>query len=319
MDTACASSEVMTEQAGTADLVRRLREQANAVEESGLGAIANLYREAADALESQQKEIAELQTLAKIGTWHDECRLNRQQAARELQKSQAVIDKLADEIKSLNAALAERDAEIARLKADIKVASRIPSAWSEKLEELRDRAENAEAEIARLQAAPIRVKAQPHPFVLDDDVLADADKETALRERAEKAEAEIARLKTELTTWQTCACGEPMDRPGHCQKTEALLLQINELRIDQLGIVEGLEAALASEKQSTFAQDEIIKLMKVALEARDRALAELKAHAEYALNTTGHRTRPPMFIPSVAKRVLEIVETAALDATRKEP
>jgi hypothetical protein len=42
-------------------------------------------------------------TLAGIGVWHQSCRPNREMAARELQKSQAVIDKLADEITRLQA------------------------------------------------------------------------------------------------------------------------------------------------------------------------------------------------------------------------
>lgn len=40
-------------------------------------------------------------TLSGIGVWHADCRPNREMAARELQKSQAVIDKLADTIAGL--------------------------------------------------------------------------------------------------------------------------------------------------------------------------------------------------------------------------
>jgi predicted transcriptional regulator len=47
----------------------------------------------------------EARTLAQIGTWHNECRPNREMAARELAKSQEVIDKLADRISELEARL----------------------------------------------------------------------------------------------------------------------------------------------------------------------------------------------------------------------
>lgn len=40
-------------------------------------------------------------TLAAIGAWHKDCRPNREMAAREIQKSQAVINKLADTITAL--------------------------------------------------------------------------------------------------------------------------------------------------------------------------------------------------------------------------
>ncbi len=56
-----------------------------------------------DAYQAMQGELRELRVLAKIGTWHDDCRPNREMAARELAKSQAIIDKLADEITSLQA------------------------------------------------------------------------------------------------------------------------------------------------------------------------------------------------------------------------
>lgn len=48
----------------------------------------------------------EYRTLAKIGTWHNDCRPNRQQAVREIEKSQAVINKLADRISELEAQVA---------------------------------------------------------------------------------------------------------------------------------------------------------------------------------------------------------------------
>lgn len=50
------------------------------------------------AISSLQAENTELKTLAKVGAWHDGCRPNREMAARELLKSQAVIDRLADRI-----------------------------------------------------------------------------------------------------------------------------------------------------------------------------------------------------------------------------
>lgn len=60
--------------------------------------------EAALALSNKQRD--EFRTLSQIGVWHKDCRPNREMAARELQKSQAIIDKLADEITSLRAVLA---------------------------------------------------------------------------------------------------------------------------------------------------------------------------------------------------------------------
>lgn len=85
----------------------------------------------ARALREAQEEIARLKTLANIGTWHNECRPNREMAARELQKSQTVIDKLADQISTLNAsqdrlreALAEILASDTRCDADVKQATR---------------------------------------------------------------------------------------------------------------------------------------------------------------------------------------------------
>ncbi len=59
-------------------------------------------------VEKLRVENQELRTLAKIGTWHNECRPNRHQAARELEKSQAIINKLADTISDLRAELAAR-------------------------------------------------------------------------------------------------------------------------------------------------------------------------------------------------------------------
>jgi hypothetical protein len=54
-----------------------------------------------DALELAKSE---WKALAAIGTWHKDCRPNRHQAAQELLKSQAVINKLADRIAELEAA-----------------------------------------------------------------------------------------------------------------------------------------------------------------------------------------------------------------------
>ncbi len=55
----------------------------------------------------QERDI--YKALAAVGTWHDDCRPNREMAARELAKSQAIIDKLADRITEL-----ERAAETGR-------------------------------------------------------------------------------------------------------------------------------------------------------------------------------------------------------------
>lgn len=56
-----------------------------------------------------------LKVFAGIGTWHDECRPNREMAARELAKSQAVIDKMADTVTGLRAQLDAAQAKIAAL------------------------------------------------------------------------------------------------------------------------------------------------------------------------------------------------------------
>lgn len=69
-------------------------------------------RQRAEAAEARCAALAaerdEYKALAKVGPWHNDCRPNRHMAARELLKSQAVNDKLADTITSLNA---ELDAE----------------------------------------------------------------------------------------------------------------------------------------------------------------------------------------------------------------
>lgn len=54
-----------------------------------------------------EQERDDYKRLSAIGTWHNECRPNRWMAARELEKSQAVIDKMADAVTALTA---ERDA-----------------------------------------------------------------------------------------------------------------------------------------------------------------------------------------------------------------
>lgn len=61
-----------------------------------------------------QRERDEYRTLSRIGRWHSECRPNRVQAAREFEKLQATIDKMADAVSESNrraeAAEQERDA-----------------------------------------------------------------------------------------------------------------------------------------------------------------------------------------------------------------
>ncbi len=61
-----------------------------------------------DQLRAAQEDRDRYRTLAGIGTWHKECRPNREMAARELAKSQIVIDKLADRITELESALQAR-------------------------------------------------------------------------------------------------------------------------------------------------------------------------------------------------------------------
>lgn len=58
---------------------------------------------ASSQLAEAQQEIARLTTLAGIGTWHAECRPNRQQAAETIAKQQTENNKLADKIASLRA------------------------------------------------------------------------------------------------------------------------------------------------------------------------------------------------------------------------
>lgn len=70
------------------------------------------YCAAADLLEAQAQRADEYKALANVGTWHNDCRLNRQQAARELLKSQAIIDKMADAVSALTA---ERDKALAEI------------------------------------------------------------------------------------------------------------------------------------------------------------------------------------------------------------
>lgn len=70
-------------------------------------------------LQVANRERDQYQTLAAIGTWHRECRPNREMAARELQKSQAIIDKLADTITELRRELATaRNAGERRIASD---------------------------------------------------------------------------------------------------------------------------------------------------------------------------------------------------------
>jgi hypothetical protein len=66
--------------------------------------VAALDTERTARLEAEQAR-DEARTLAQVGTWHNECRPNRHMAARELAKSQAVINKLADRISELEAHL----------------------------------------------------------------------------------------------------------------------------------------------------------------------------------------------------------------------
>lgn len=102
-------------------LLEQWRKRADAVEGNGDYAIdirvANNIRDCADELEAAalrrlgapqdeeiarlKQEIRELRTLANIGTWHEDCRPNRHQAAREIEKSQEIINKLADRITEL--------------------------------------------------------------------------------------------------------------------------------------------------------------------------------------------------------------------------
>jgi hypothetical protein len=60
-----------------------------------------------------RKERDEYRTLAKVGQWHDDCRPNRQQAAREIKKQQAVINKMADAVAEANQRAEQAEAKLA--------------------------------------------------------------------------------------------------------------------------------------------------------------------------------------------------------------
>ena len=79
-----------------------LAEEATLVKSQLAKAYADIHAAEAARDEARAERDA-LKVFAGIGTWHDECRPNREMAARELAKSQAVIDKLADTISALHA------------------------------------------------------------------------------------------------------------------------------------------------------------------------------------------------------------------------
>lgn len=54
-----------------------------------------------DQLAAMTVQRDEYKALASVGTWHADCRPNRRKAAEEIAKSQAIINKLADEIAAL--------------------------------------------------------------------------------------------------------------------------------------------------------------------------------------------------------------------------
>ena len=108
-------------------------------------------------LEAAERERDEFKTLANIGIWHDDCRPNRHMAARELAKSQAIIDKLADTVSTLT-----REKEAAEHR-ELQLRSAIAGIGEHqaKLDHLtivklamsqRDRLEAAEAMIASLRS-----------------------------------------------------------------------------------------------------------------------------------------------------------------------
>lgn len=68
-------------------------------------------------------------------------------------------------------------------------------------------------------------------------------------------------------------------------------------------------AAVLENERANRALGEAEALRQAQARLRE-ALNELKAHAEYTLDRSGQRTRPALFVPSVAKRVLEIVTPA---------
>lgn len=64
-------------------------------------AVNRLLGEKYNEIAKLKQERDDCKTLAGIGVWHKDCRPNRQTAAREIAKSQTVINRLADEITRL--------------------------------------------------------------------------------------------------------------------------------------------------------------------------------------------------------------------------
>ncbi len=79
------------------------------------------------------------------------------------------------------------------------------------------------------------------------------------------------------------------------------------------------EADSASQRTETARkQIEYTKYLETERDALRTALETLKANAECSLRTTGQRAGVPMFVPSVAKRVLDIVAPALSAAQARE-
>lgn len=80
-----------------------------------------LLREELQSLRAQlaerEQELQTYKTLAKVGTWHNDCRPNRLMAARELDKRQAVIDKMADAVSEANRAREAAESTLSALRA----------------------------------------------------------------------------------------------------------------------------------------------------------------------------------------------------------
>lgn len=65
-----------------------------------------------------RQENRELKTLAKVGLWHDDCRLNRRQAVEIIEKMSIVEGKLVETITELRTQLQESEANRARVESE---------------------------------------------------------------------------------------------------------------------------------------------------------------------------------------------------------
>jgi hypothetical protein len=122
---------------------------------SSSSTIDRLTAELAEA----RKERDTYRTLAGIGAWHKECRPNREMAARELQKSQAVIDKLADTISESNMAREAAESQLAVLRSET---AAMAESYTASATGLQTQLASAQVELAALREALERRSRQFH-------------------------------------------------------------------------------------------------------------------------------------------------------------